>query len=196
MNGREAVARQPPAGVGVNHEHGAAGAGEKNGGGGPGADAAQAEELFAQLCGRAGEEAGERAAVAVVEMREEAADRAGLLSVVPGGAQESRHSSGAEAGESRRSQRADAAEVPERLLDVRPIGILRQQRAQDDFEGRARRPPVPVAVVSPQPAVVARERSACLGPVWRFRHTPKIDAPSAQVKAGSYGEAVLSALRE
>src|SRR3989338_7488537 len=90
MNGREAVARQPPAGVGVNHEHGASGGVEQNRVGGLRADAAQAEELFAQLCGRAGEEAGERAAVAVVEMREEAADRAGLLSVVPGGAQESR----------------------------------------------------------------------------------------------------------
>ena len=129
-------------GVGIHNKDGVTPCVEQDGIGGFRTNALNGEELLPQHGGGSAEHYGERTAMLFSKKRNECLELAGLLPEVAGGADE--------AGEFRRGnirhgggrKEFRLAEIGDGAGGVHPSGVLDEDGAGDDFEGRLPGPPV------------------------------------------------------
>lgn len=114
------------------------------------------EELFAELGGGSLEHSGERAGIFGAKEADEGFEFFRFLAEIAGRPNQASKTRERDAFKGKRSQQAFAAEIRDCALDIRPRSVLRQDGADDDFEGCASGPPVLRAEVAGQSFIVQR----------------------------------------
>ena len=156
--GDEAVTGKDALGVGVDNEDLFVAGIKKDGIGGLRADTVNGEELFAQLGGGGPEHARERTGIFRAKKADEGFQFFCFLAEVAGRANQRGEAAQGNAFQSERSEQTPAAEIGDGALDVGPGGILGEDGADDNFEGRFCRPPILRAEGVKKRLVIQRQR--------------------------------------
>jgi hypothetical protein len=173
--GKQAMALEHPARVGVGHEDRPAGRVEQDRVGRLRPQAAETEQLAPQRRQRRPAERAEVAAAACEQPGGELEQPVGLEPVGAGGPDQPRQGGGRAGGQAPGRQQAARAQRGDRPCRSRPGGVLREDRADGDLERRAGRPPVLRAVMGEQ-APVEPEQARLDRIAWR----PGNPAPRGQ----------------
>src|SRR5882757_10211157 len=114
------MALENAAGVSIHNEDRVVGCVKKDGVGGFGADAVDAEEMFAQGCSRSSEHRGEGAVVVFSEKADEGFELAGFLAEVTGRADEAGESGLGDFLHGGRREQFGLVKVGDGAFDVKP----------------------------------------------------------------------------
>src|SRR5215469_3995454 len=155
--GDEAVAGENAFRVGVDDEDFFVARVEKDRVGGLGADAVNSEKFFAEFESGSFKHSREGTGVFGAKEAHEGFQFFRFLTKVAGRANQRSEPGEGNAFESERSEKAFAAEVGDGAFDVRPRGVLGEDGADDDFEGRARGPPILRAKMFEEDLVIQRD---------------------------------------
>ncbi len=154
---RQAQPRHDPPRVRVDHKDRLARRVQDDRVGGFGTDAVDREQFRAQCRGVEAEQARQTAAMFREQIARERFQLLRLEVEIAGRANQTREARGGRAVHPRRVQQPRALEIRDCLLDIRPRGVLRQDRADDDFECAVAGPPVLRAEARVQPRVDVSE---------------------------------------
>ncbi len=157
------VTGENAAGVGVDHEAGQTASVEQDAVRGFGPDPMDGEESLACNGGRPGQEVVEVPLVFLNQRVKERLEPPGLDAGASGRADKSGQLLVGETVEMVRIERAGVFELGESRLDVGPLGVLGENGAEADFDGRAGRPPLLVALLPAHEVVCAPERLRDVG---------------------------------
>ncbi len=140
-------AGEEAAGIGIDHEGGAAAGVEENGVGGLRADPLQGEQIATDRVQVAGEHGSKIAAEAGEEMGGEELQAFGFLAEEPGGADQLLQFGSRQTEQRLRGEGAGRPQMGNGPLHVAPVGVLGEYRPDHHLERRLRRPPVQRAVM-------------------------------------------------